>query len=153
VYRDWEVYKGDNGSTGYSSLDQINKDNVNQLEVAWIYNSGFESNSGSECNPIVIDDRMYLITPGLKAAALEAATGKLIWLFDPFEGEKNEDVSRAVTYWEDGDDKRIFFTPGFKLCALDAETGKPISTFGKDGTVDIRSGKGNGILGNSHGES
>lgn len=140
VHRTWRVYKGDSGSTGYSQLDQINRDNVDRLEVAWIYNSGYQSTSGSQCNPIIIDGVMYLITPGLKAAALDAATGNLIWLFDT--GEENNGVNRAVTYWEEGDDKRIFFTPGSFLYSLDATTGAPVSDFGEKGTVDLRKGLG-----------
>jgi quinoprotein glucose dehydrogenase len=136
------VYKGDKGSTGYSKLDQINRENVDQLEVAWIYNAGFFSNSGSQANPLIIDRVMYLITPGVKAAAIDAVTGEQIWLFDPFEGEEEHGVNRAVTYWEDGDDKRIFFTPGSYLYALDAKTGTPVSDFGVNGAVDMREGLG-----------
>lgn len=39
-YQTWKVYKGDSESTSYSKLDQINRDNVDRLNVAWIYNSG-----------------------------------------------------------------------------------------------------------------
>lgn len=140
AYETWNVYRGDKASTAYSGLDQINKSNVDQLEVAWTYHSGFENDSGSECNPIFVDGKMYVVTPELKVASLDAATGEQIWLFDPMEGEETEDVNRAVTYWEEGDDKRIFFTPNFNLYALDAETGQPITTFGNDGAVDMREG-------------
>ena len=141
-FRSWEVYKGDKGSTGYSALDQINRENVHKLKVAWIYNSGYFSNSGSQANPLIIDGVMYLITPGVKAAAIDAVTGEQIWLFDPLEGEEEHGVNRAVTYWEDGDDKRIFFTPGSYLYALDANTGNPVSGFGVNGAVDMREGLG-----------
>ena len=137
-YRTWEVYKGDPGSTAYSALDQINRDNVSQLEVAWVYRSGFKSNSGSQANPVIIDGVMFLVTPALKVAALNAATGKLIWLFDP--EEKDDGVNRAVTYWEEGNVKRIFFTPGSLLYSLDAETGMPVSDFGNNGSVNLREG-------------
>lgn len=139
-YRRWEVYKGDPGCTAYSTLDQINRDNVGQLEVAWVYHAGFRSNSGSQANPVVIDGVMYLVTPALKVAALNAATGKLIWLFDP--EEKDDGVNRAIAYWEDGADKRIFFTPGSRLFALDAETGTPVSEFGTNGSVSLKEGLG-----------
>lgn len=141
-HKNWDVYKGDKGSTGYSQLDQINRNNVNQLEVAWVYNSGFQSNSGSQSNPVIIDGIMYVITPGVKTAALDAVTGEQIWLFDPYEGEEEHGVNRAVTYWEDGDEKRVFFTPGSFLYALHAETGQPVLDFGDDGAVDMREGLG-----------
>jgi len=146
-YRSWTIYKGDPGSTSYSSLDQINRDNVDQLEEAWIYNSGDHDEidwifSGSQNNPIIIDGIMYLTTPTIKLTALDAVTGELIWIFDPFEGETPRGVNRAVVYWEDGNDKRIFFSAGSYLYAIHAETGVPVSEFGDDGSVDMREGLG-----------
>jgi quinoprotein glucose dehydrogenase len=134
-YRTWKVYKGDAASTSYSSLDQINRDNVDQLEVAWIYNSGDHDEidwifSGSQNNPIIVDGVMYLTTPVIKLTALDAATGELLWIFDPFEGETPRGVNRGVVYWEDGNDKRIFFSAGSFLYAINADTGKPVSEFG-----------------------
>jgi quinoprotein glucose dehydrogenase len=145
TYRVWEVYKGDAASTSYSSLDQINRDNVNQLEVAWIYNSGDHDEidwifSGSQNNPIIVDGVMYLTTPVIKLTALDAATGELLWIFDPFEGETPRGVNRGVVYWEDGNDKRIFFSAGSFLYAINADTGKPVSEFGSDGRADMREG-------------
>ncbi len=138
----WSVYRGDSESTAYSQLDQINTTNVNQLKIAWTYHSGYETDSGSECNPVVVDRIMYLVTPGLKIAALDASTGDLIWSFDPLEGESSEDVVRAVTYWEDGKDKRLYFTAGFRLYAVDAGTGESINSFGQDGSIDMREDMG-----------
>ncbi|WP_372636341.1 PQQ-binding-like beta-propeller repeat protein [Fodinibius sp.] len=145
-YRTWEVFKGDKGSTGYSELDQINKGNVDRLEVAWTYHSGDARKPGSQTSPIIVDGVMYVTTPGIKVAALDAATGKEIWVFDPFaeEGEEPVAVNRGVAYWEDeeGDDRRIFLTADDKLYALDAETGSLMADFGDEGTVDLRAGLG-----------
>lgn len=139
-YINWNVYKGDPTSSSYSQLDQINRQNVDKLEVAWIYNSGDQRPAGSQSNPIIVDGVVYLTTPGIKVAALDAKSGELHWTFDPFEGENPVSVNRGVTYWEENDDKRIFFTAGSYLHALDAETGSPVTTFGNEGSVDLREG-------------
>lgn len=145
-YTTWETYGGDKAGTRFSLLDQINRKNVDQLEVAWVHHTGDkrpDSRGTMEVNPIVVDGIMYLTTPALKVVALNAATGEQLWSFDPYAGKgKARGVNRGVTYWEDGDDKRILFTAGWtsKLYALDADTGQPVTSFGNNGTVDI--GKG-----------
>ena len=147
-FETWETYQGDDGRTGYSSLEQINKDNVDQLEVAWTFHTGDLSENDDytlmECNPIVVDEVMYVASPKLKIIALQAATGKEIWRFDPFKGENLRGLCRAVTYWEENrsgePDKRILFTAGSYLYALDATNGKIITDFGKDGKVSLNEG-------------
>jgi len=144
-FRNWEAYQGDKGRTGYSSLDQINKENVSQLEIAWTFNTGDLTDGGfsmMECNPIVVDDIMYVTSPKLKVIALHADTGKEIWRFDPFNGEKGRGLSRGVTYWEEGEDKRILFSAGSYLYALNAENGQIITDFGIDGKVSLNDGLG-----------
>ena len=146
-HRTWKIYKGDPASTSYSELDQINRDNVVQLEVAWIYHSGDHDEidwifSGSQNNPIIIDGVMYITTPTIKVTALDAVSGELLWIFDPFEGQRPRGVNRGVVYWEDERDKRILFSAGSYLYALDADTGLPVSEFGDDGAVDMREGLG-----------
>jgi len=137
----WDTYHGDATASHYSSLDQINKSNVNQLQLAWTYNTGdFDSRSQIQCNPIIIDGRLYATTPHLKVMALDATSGKEIWKFDPFNGETPSGVNRGVVYWADGDDQRIIFTAGSDLMAVNAKTGSPISSFGDKGKVDLRQG-------------
>ena len=88
TFRNWESYRGDDGANCYSSLDQINKNNVNELEPAWIFHTDDprEGNRSTiECNPIIVDNIMYLTSPELKLFALDAASGKEIWMFDPFK--------------------------------------------------------------------
>lgn len=144
-YATWAVYRGDAGNSAYSSLSQINKENVSQLTVAWIYHTG-DAEKGNrstiQCNPIIADDIMYVTSPKLKLIALDPATGKEIWKFDPFAGQEATGVNRGVTYWEDGDDKRIFFSAGFYLYAIGAKDGKPIAAFGENGRIDLREGLG-----------
>lgn len=151
AYREWRSYGGDKAHTHYSTLDQINRDNVQQLEVAWVYNAGDAGvRSQIQCNPIIIDGVLYATTPGLKAIALNAATGEEVWRFDPFEGKGLASalgVNRGVVYWEDGDDRRILYTAGEHLYALDARTGQPVATFGTNGAVDLREGLGRDVTG------
>lgn len=138
------MYKADASSTSYSPLDQVNKTNVTQLKEAWTYaftdTKDGERSRGSQCNPIVVDDVMYVASLQRTIFALEASTGKHLWSFDPFDGAKGGGSFRGVTYWENGDDKRILFTAGDNLFAIDAQTGILINTFGKDGKVSMNIG-------------
>ena len=138
----WRAYRGDDGINAYSQLDQINKENVNHLQVAWTYRTGDHTDfSKIECNPIIIDRILYGVSAKMKVFAVEANTGKEIWVFDPFEpGSKEGGFNRGLTYWEDGYDKRILVCAKNKLIALDAITGKTFSQFGDNGFVDLRKG-------------
>jgi len=146
--QNWPVYLGDAGSTHYSTLKQITRRNVQRLEVAWTYRSGdgrADNRSQIQCNPLVIGGVLYGTTAGLKLIALDAATGKELWRFDPFAGTRNANpigVSRGVVYWADGTDKRILFTADHFLYAVNAESGKVIEGFGQNGRVDIKEGLG-----------
>ena len=146
---DWPVTGGDPGNSRYSSLAQINRGNVSELEVAWTYHAGgVEAGVHSEmqATPIVVGRVLYSTTPALAVIALRADSGTLIWKFDPFATRPREaHVNRGVAYWEKGDDRRIFFSAGRRLYALDARTGTPISTFGDSGSVDLAAGLGREI--------
>ena len=136
----WQIYHGDYGGTHYSALDQINRTNVQRLEVAWTWRSG-DLGSTIECNPIVVDGLIYVTTPTLHVAALKADTGELVWRFDPWEGGRGGGLNRGVAYWTDGkDDHRIFHSAGNFLYALNAKTGKPVPRFGQAGRISHRDG-------------
>jgi quinoprotein glucose dehydrogenase len=143
--KDWPVYAGNSSGTRYSTLAQINSRNAAKLQVAWTYDTG-DSSPGSEmqCNPIVIDGVLYATTPKLRLIALDAATGKLRWTFDPFANERviGKSRNRGVTYWSDGKDQRIFVVARNYLYSVDAATGKGVSAFGENGRVDLRQGLG-----------
>ncbi len=127
----------------YSTLDQITRDNVHQLEVAWRFDSGDEyPGSEIQCNPIIVDGVMYATTPKLRVIALDAGNGRLIWSFDPNEGKRPRGRlrNRGVMYWEDGAEKRIFFGFQHWFYSLDAKTGQPVKSFGEDGRIDLRQG-------------
>src|SRR6476661_5415687 len=87
---DWPTYLGDAASTHFSTLKQITPRNVKKLEVAWTYNAGDgrkDNRSQIQCNPLIIDGIMYATSPLLKLVAVDAATGKEIWRFDPFAND------------------------------------------------------------------
>lgn len=134
---DWGDYLGGADRNHYSELTQINTDNVSQLKVAWTYSA---PDSGQmQVNPLVIDGILYGVTPSVQAFALDAVTGKQLWIFgDPFKEWYN--TSRGVAYWTDGTEKRILHTIGSHLYCLDAETGKPITSFGNGGKIDLHDG-------------
>jgi quinoprotein glucose dehydrogenase len=133
--QDWPAYGGHDG-THYSSLSQINRDNVKGLVVAWKYDTG--EVGGIEANPIIVGKVLYTTTPGRSVIALDAATGKLIWKFEAdLEGRV---LSRGVSYWTDGHQGRIFAGARNYLYALDATTGKVIPSFGEQGRIDLRKG-------------
>jgi quinoprotein glucose dehydrogenase len=145
TYNDWKVFGGGSENIHYSTLKQINRDNVNRLEVAWTYDTG-DAFSGSEmqCNPIIVDGLMYATTPKLRVIALNAVTGELRWSFDPNEKDKSPGKmrNRGLSYWTDGVEKRIYFVFRNFLYALDARTGNPVNSFGENGRVDLRQGLG-----------
>ncbi|MHB8652416.1 MAG: outer membrane protein assembly factor BamB family protein [Terriglobia bacterium] len=144
-YHGWKVFGGTPDNIHYSALRQINLGNVKDLKVAWTYDSG-DAFPGSEmeCNPIIVHGTLYATTPKLRLIALDAATGKLRWSFNPNSGGGNvgKRRNRGVNYWEEGNDHRIFYAVQQYLYAIEAETGKPIITFGDSGRVDLRQGLG-----------
>ncbi|MDZ7604240.1 MAG: PQQ-binding-like beta-propeller repeat protein [Cyclobacteriaceae bacterium] len=141
--KEWPVYLGDKHNSHYSILDRINASNVQELQVAWEYKTGDSDTLGRtqiQCNPIIVDGILYASSPKLKVFALDAATGKQLWSFDPAVATSfSLNVNRGVTYWENGDDKRILFTAGPYLFALNARTGYPVQSFGKFGKASLKS--------------
>jgi quinoprotein glucose dehydrogenase len=143
--QDWQVYAGNPAGTRYSTLGQINRQNASKLQVAWTFDTGDAfANSEMQCNPIEVDGVLYATTPKLRLIALDAATGKLRWSFDPFTNERviGKSRNRGVTYWSDGKDKRIFVVARNYLYAVDATSGQPVTAFGENGRVDLRLGLG-----------
>lgn len=147
AYRGWPSAGGGSDSIRYSSLSQINRANVSQLKEAWTYETG-DSEPGTEiqCNPILRRDRLFLTTPKVRLVALDPSSGAELWTFNPHDGAPKKGRSRGVMYWEAGggpsDDQRVFVGAGPYLHAVDARTGKRISTFGRDGRIDLREGLG-----------
>jgi quinoprotein glucose dehydrogenase len=152
----WPSYGHDAGGTRYSPAKQINLDNVAQLKLAWTYRTGaldhiegdLKEHAAFEATPILVDGKLYLSTPLDQVIALEPATGKKIWEYDPKLDARHgfsEVTSRGVSAWKDSVAKtgqpcglRIFIgTLDARLIALDGGTGKPCEDFGANGQVDL----------------
>jgi quinoprotein glucose dehydrogenase len=126
----WTEYEGGADSSQYSSLKQINKSNVNRLQVAWTYSTGERGNYIFD--PIVVDGVMYALAKNNSFVALDAATGKELWVH-PNMGAVG---ARGINYWNG----RLLYINGGYLTAIDAHTGKTIDSFGDNGRTDLRTG-------------
>lgn len=132
----WENYGGGPDQSKFVALDQITKENVHQLEVAWFYPTGDELTY--TFNPIVVDTVVYVLAKNSSLVALHAETGRELWIHAHLTGIPR----RGLNYWEseDGTDKRILFQINNYLQTIDAETGQSILTFGNNGLVDLKEG-------------
>jgi quinoprotein glucose dehydrogenase len=145
---EWPTYGGDLGHTRYSSLAQIDATNFNKLEVAWRFKTdslGPRPEYQFESTPLMVKGVLYS-TAGSRRdiVALDAGTGEMLWMHSENEGARGANAprqlsGRGLAYWTDGRDARILYvTPGYRLIALDAKTGVPVSSFGKNGVVDLK---------------
>src|SRR5262249_30288665 len=127
----WSVFGGNKEGTHYSSLTQLDTNNVSELQVAWEYHTGdmdTANHSQIQCNPVIVDGILYGTSPQLKLFALDAATGKSKWVFNPIDSiEINKKAffvlnnCRGVTWYSDGqNNKRIFYTAGSYLYNINA---------------------------------
>ena len=156
---EWRTYAGDQGSTKYSPLDQIDATNFNALQIAWRWQSADGtldldalrdqrtgvSIRGLQATPLMVDGTLYLSTAMYQAAAIDAGTGDTVWVYDPqvyLGGQPTHGYgSRGVAYWTDGQDERIFWgTSEGYLLGVDARTGLPAAGFGDNGRVDLTEG-------------
>lgn len=137
---EWRVYNGDLGRSKYSGLDQINRSNVADLELAWRFRvDDFEPSrrSSFQFNPLMVNGVLYLATAKQKIVAVEPDTGKKIWEFDPYAGSEGSGSTRGVLYWESGDDRRIYHGAGNFYYAINADTGELVESFGRGGRIDL----------------
>ncbi len=140
-YRDWAAYHGGPENLHYSTLGQITPANVSKLRVAWTLDTG-DAFEGSEiqCNPLVLNGVIYASSPKLRVMAIDGATGKEIWSFDPYAGStvRNKQRNRGLMHWTDGKQSRLYVAAQHKLYSLDLKTGKPDVAFGGQGWIDLR---------------
>lgn len=138
----WDTYLGGIERNLYSPLQQIHKGNAAQLEVAWTYDTG-EKNE-YQANNLIVDGILYSPSPSRRLIALDAATGKELWIWDPEkdQGVKGRSRQRGLVFWKskDGSEKRIFTGITDQLFALDPATGKVIESFGNKGSVELGTG-------------
>jgi quinoprotein glucose dehydrogenase len=151
---EWPVYGGDAGGLKYSPLTTIDRSNVGRLTVAWTWKTGEQpiTPSGAtvparpgqfQVTPLAIGDTLFLSTPFNRVVALDAASGRELWSYDPHAYDAGQPsngtgfVHRGVATWSDGRQRRILIASRWRLIALDASTGKPVPTFGTNGEVDL----------------
>ncbi|MFK7894763.1 MAG: PQQ-binding-like beta-propeller repeat protein [Myxococcota bacterium] len=143
--REWRTYLGDRSVSHASPLDQIHRENVAELERAWVYDAGDlaeGTNSQIQFNPLVVKGVLYGVSPSLRVFALDASTGDELWSFEPDLEVAIWTTTRGAVYWEDGDDERLIIGLGTHLVALDARTGRLIPGFAEKGWLDLREGLG-----------
>ena len=148
---EWPAYTADIRGSRYSPLDQINAANFKKLEVAWRFktdNLGTRPEFKLEGTPLMVKGVVYA-TAGTRRSvvALDGKTGELMWVHSLREGTRagiapRQLSGRGLSYWTDGrgDERVLYVTTGYRLVALNAKTGSPITSFGKDGIVDLKVG-------------
>lgn len=144
----------------YSSLSQINRDNVSELQQLWSWSTGDapipsarlafrdgEIKPGKfQGTPLMVNGTLYIATSYTQVAALDPETGKELWRFDPHAYDWGMlprgcgFCHRGVAVWADGADVRVFINTRWRLIALDGHTGEPIGSFGQRGEVDLTEG-------------
>ncbi|MBM4185915.1 MAG: pyrroloquinoline quinone-dependent dehydrogenase [Gemmatimonadetes bacterium] len=155
---DWPTWGRDPGNGKYSPLTQIRPENVDRLRLAWTWRTGevpmeialdgaTPARPGMfQATPIAINDTVYLTTPYNQLVALDGATGRQLWRYDPGSARYGQPpngtgfVHRGVAAWSDDQSRRIFLNTRWRLIALDAATGKPILGFGANGEIDLTEG-------------
>ncbi len=146
---EWRSYAGEPGSTKYSPLDQINKENAKSLRIAWRFktdNLGMRPDYNMQSTPLMVGGVLYAQV-GMRRAvvAIDPETGEQLWMWRMDEGKRGEVAprlgsGRGVAYWTDGkgDERILTVTPGYQLVALNAKNGVPVSSFGRNGIVDLK---------------
>ena len=167
---EWHFFGGDSGSTKYSSLDLIDKENVANLEIAWRWESvdgrfnidqlmseypnllvandvSNVSIDSLKAAPLMVDGVIYISTPFYQAAAIDAASGETLWAYDPRSYASGIPImmlgfsSRGLAFWSEGEQSRVVWGTGDGyLLQVDAVTGEPIEEFGNAGRVDLTAG-------------
>ena len=148
---EWTHYSGNAASHKYSPLDQINKDNIGKLTVAWRWtspdNAVIDANptarpGGYADTPLMVKGVLYTVTSLGQIAAINPATGQTIWNFDPASWKTRPGnlgyVHRGLAYWTDGKvDRLLLGTHDAYLISVDAKTGALDKSFGTEGRVDL----------------
>jgi quinoprotein glucose dehydrogenase len=151
---EWPVYGGDPGAQRYSPLEDITRANVAGLQAAWEWRTGEREMGDStgmrirpgsfEATPVMLGDTLYLSTPYNRVVALDAATGRELWKFDPGVApvvaigfDHPALVHRGVAIWSAPGERRVFLNSRSSLFALDAATGRLIPSFGTGGRIDL----------------
>ena len=135
-HNSWTHYGGSPDQSKFFESPGITKSNVNEMPYLWMYPSG--DDRPYFFNPIIVDSTMYVMGKNNSLIAINAKTGKEIWIHTDLNGI----TRRGINYWESKDkkNKRLLFTLNNTLQAIDARTGKTILDFGENGYTDLREG-------------
>lgn len=151
----WREYNADKSGSRFASASDVTIDSVKSMKVAWRWampdNAIAVENPElrtwvNESTPIAVDGVLYTSTPMSLVSAIDGATGKTLWTYDPKAYQDGTPpnlgfINRGITYWEDGADKRLVVGTGDGyLIVLDAKTGKPVRSWGDSGRVDLTKG-------------
>jgi quinoprotein glucose dehydrogenase len=153
---EWRSYGGDNASRKYSPLSEINKTNLNKLKIAWSWvvpdaeitksNQTLARATYFQCTPLMVNGVLYVTTPLSQLAAVDAGSGKTLWVYNPKSYEAGRPtnigfINRGAAYWTDGKEERVFYPTGdAQLIAIQAKTGQPVAEFGEGGKLDLTQG-------------
>ncbi|HYB94677.1 MAG TPA: PQQ-binding-like beta-propeller repeat protein [Vicinamibacterales bacterium] len=152
---EWTHYSGNAGSHKYSALDQINKDTIKDLKIAWRWtspdNAIVDANptarpGGYADTPLMVKGVLYTVTSLGQLAAIDPATGQTTWVLDPGNWRTGRPgnlgfVHRGVAFWSDGKNDRLLLgTHDAYLISVDAKSGKLDTEFGDAGKVDLMAG-------------
>jgi quinoprotein glucose dehydrogenase len=137
---EWKDYGGGPDASKFVNFTQIDKKNVTGLQPAFVYSTASDRANGYHFNPIIVDGIMYVLAKNNSLIALDATTGKEIWIHSNLRGI----IQRGINFWQSPDkkQKRFIISLGNYMQAIDANTGKSILTFGDNGSVDLRRGLG-----------
>jgi len=171
--KDWAHYGNTEGGSRFAALDQINRDTVNKLKVAWTYHTGdvaISDGNGAEdqLTPLQIGNKVFICTPHNNLIALDADTGKELWknevnaksavwqrcrgmaYFDatapiaqPTQPNSSPIIAASVPAGAQCQRRLLTNTIDARLIAVDADTGKFCEDFGTHGQVDLKAGLGN----------
>ena len=166
---DWRHYAGDQGTQRYTPLPALTRDNFSSLISAWLFTSPDESIPGAgsdelwagkhESTPIMADGVLYNSTSFSQAYALDAATGRTLWVYDPESYRAGTPpnfgfINRGLALWTSGATQRIFLATGdSRLIALNAKDGRPIANWGYGGEVNLLEGLGQEVSNDLYGVS
>ena len=152
---EWRSHSADPGSTRYAPLDQITRDNVSQLRIAWrrpAVDAGLRTRMAPgrslagefRSTPLMIGGVLYAGNGVGLVEAFDAATGATVWVQQPFPDEPPTslagDSTRGIAYWTDGTVERLFAIRGEFLVALDLRTGRPVTALGRGRTGQSQTG-------------
>ncbi len=151
---EWRSYAGDDSGIHYSPVADIDETNVRSLQLAWRWSSPDNAIAREdsslypglyEATPVMADGVLYVSTSLHQVAAIDAASGKTLWVFNPGVYRRGPPalgfIHRGAALWGSGRSRRVLMANGDgELVALDAATGEPIGDFGKEGRVDLKTG-------------